>query len=56
VKLDGAVREILNKEPRNLKDANLLSFRFTVHHAGMTREDHGLVEDLFADGSIQVLV
>ena len=32
------------------------SLGFAIHHAGMTREDRGLVEELFADGSIQVLV
>ena len=27
-----------------------------VHHAGMTRKDRTLVEELFADGHVQVLV
>ncbi|TFK49242.1 putative RNA helicase [Heliocybe sulcata] len=59
VKPDSAVREILNEEASNVKDGNLkdlLPFGFAIHHAGMTREDRGLVEELFADGSIQVLV
>ncbi|KAF8056607.1 DNA polymerase theta/eta [Lyophyllum atratum] len=59
VKPDGAVREILTEEANNVKDANLrdlLPFGFGIHHAGMTREDRGLVEELFADGSVQVLV
>ncbi|EPQ53751.1 Sec63-domain-containing protein [Gloeophyllum trabeum ATCC 11539] len=59
VKPDSAVREILNEEAGNVKDGNLkdlLPFGFAIHHAGMTREDRGLVEELFADGSIQVLV
>ncbi|GLB39382.1 putative sec63-domain-containing protein [Lyophyllum shimeji] len=59
VKPDGAVREILTEEAGNVKDANLrglLPFGFGIHHAGMSREDRGLVEELFADGSIQVLV
>ncbi|KAL0957930.1 hypothetical protein HGRIS_000111 [Hohenbuehelia grisea] len=59
VKPDGAVREILNEEAGNVKDGNLrdlLPFGFAIHHAGMTREDRGLVEELFADGSVQVLV
>ncbi|TFK32698.1 Sec63 Brl domain-containing protein [Crucibulum laeve] len=59
VKPDGAVREILTEEANNVKDSNLrdlLPFGFAIHHAGMTREDRGLVEELFADGSIQVLV
>ncbi|KAJ6623527.1 Sec63 Brl domain-containing protein [Mycena sp. CBHHK59/15] len=59
VKPDGAVREILTEEANNVKDGNLrdlLPFGFGIHHAGMTREDRGLVEELFADGSLQVLV
>ncbi|KAF8970308.1 Sec63-domain-containing protein [Flammula alnicola] len=59
IKPDGAVREILTEEANNVKDANLrdlLPFGFAIHHAGMTREDRGTVEDLFADGSVQVLV
>lgn len=59
VKPDSAVREILTEEANNVKDANLrdlLPFGFAVHHAGMSREDRGLVEELFADGSVQVLV
>lgn len=59
VKPDGAVREILNEEAGNVKDTNLkdiLPFGFAIHHAGMAREDRGLVEELFSDGSIQVLV
>jgi pre-mRNA-splicing helicase BRR2 len=59
VKPDSAVREILTEEANNVKDGNLqdlLPFGFAIHHTGMTREDRGLVEELFADGSIQVLV
>ncbi|KAM6490299.1 hypothetical protein JOM56_014276 [Amanita muscaria] len=59
VKPDSSVREILNEEAQNVKDTNLqdlLPFRFAIHHAGMSREDCGLVEELFTDGSIQVLV
>uniref|UniRef100_A0A671T404 Activating signal cointegrator 1 complex subunit 3 n=1 Tax=Sinocyclocheilus anshuiensis TaxID=1608454 RepID=A0A671T404_9TELE len=37
-----------------LKD--LLPYSFAIHHAGMTRVDRTLVEDLFADRHIQVLV
>jgi ParB-like chromosome segregation protein Spo0J len=36
--------------------ADLLPYGFAIHHAGMTRVDRTLVEDLFADGHIQVLV
>ena len=59
VKPDSVVHEILTEEANNVKDGNLrdlLPFGFAIHHAGMTREDRGLVEELFADGSIQVLV
>jgi pre-mRNA-splicing helicase BRR2 len=59
IKPDGAVREILTEEAGNVKDSNLrdlLPFGFAIHHAGMSRKDRGLVEELFADGSIQVLV
>ncbi|KAF5328936.1 hypothetical protein D9611_009717 [Ephemerocybe angulata] len=31
-------------------------FDFALHHAGMSREDRNTVEDLFAEGYIQVLV
>jgi len=58
VRPDSVTREILNEESRNVKDGNLkdlLQFGF-IHNASMTREDRGLVEELFADGSVQVLV
>ena len=51
--------EILTGEAGNAKDSNLrdlLPFGFAIHHAGMSREDRTLVEELFADGSVQVLV
>ena len=35
---------------------DLLPYGFAIHHAGMTRVDRTLVEDLFADQHIQVLV
>lgn len=59
VRPDSATREILTTEVGNVKDPNLrdlLPFGFAIHHAGMTREDRTLVEDLFADGAVQVLV
>ncbi|KAL4073668.1 putative RNA helicase [Scleroderma citrinum] len=59
VRPDSATREILTEEAGNVKDLNLrdlLPFGFAIHHAGMTREDRTLVEDLFADGAVQVLV
>ncbi|KAF8320257.1 Sec63-domain-containing protein [Clavulina sp. PMI_390] len=59
VRPDSATREILQSEVENVRDANLrdlLPFGFAIHHAGMTREDRTLVEGLFTDGHIQVLV
>lgn len=56
---DPATREILTEEAESVKDANLkdlLPFGFAIHHAGMNRVDRTLVEDLFGDGRIQVLV
>lgn len=59
VRAEAATREILEQESQNAKDPNLrdlLPFGFAIHHAGMSREDRALVEDLFDDGSVQVLV
>ncbi|KAI8374185.1 Sec63 Brl domain-containing protein [Radiomyces spectabilis] len=55
---DSASREILQSEAATVKDANLqdlLPYGFAIHHAGMTRADRTLVEELFADGHIKVL-
>lgn len=54
---DSASREILATEADTCKDTDLkdlLPFGFGIHHAGMARADRTLVEDLFADGHIQV--
>ena len=56
---DAASREVLHQESeavadRDLKD--LMRYGFGIHHAGMTRADRSSVEDLFADGMLQVLV
>lgn len=59
VRPDSATREILQTEVEDVRDPNLkdlLPFGFAIHHAGMTREDRTLVEDLFTAGHIQVLV
>jgi pre-mRNA-splicing helicase BRR2 len=51
--------QILQKEAeevKNLELKDLLPFGFAIHHAGMNRVDRTLVEDLFADKHIQVLV
>ena len=34
----------------------MLPYGFGIHHAGMSRVDRTLVEELFADGHVQVLV
>ncbi|KAI3970006.1 hypothetical protein MKW92_022713, partial [Papaver armeniacum] len=39
---------------QDLKD--LLPYGFAIHHAGMARSDHELVEILFGQGDVQVLV
>jgi pre-mRNA-splicing helicase BRR2 len=56
---DGVSREILKEEAEAVKSSDLkdlLPFGFAIHHAGMVRSDRTLVEDLFADKHIQVLV
>jgi pre-mRNA-splicing helicase BRR2 len=56
---DSASREILQTEAEAVRDADLrdlLPYGFAIHHAGMARADRTLVEDLFADGHVQVLV
>jgi pre-mRNA-splicing helicase BRR2 len=59
VKEDSASSEILRAESANAKSAelkDLLPYGFAVHHAGLQRSDRSLVEDLFADRHIQVLI
>ncbi|CAO1628538.1 unnamed protein product [Sympodiomycopsis kandeliae] len=54
-----ASKIILQRELDNVKDPNLkdlLPYGFGIHHAGMNRADRQLVEDLFADRHLQVLV
>lgn len=56
---DSASTEVLRTEAEqavNLELKDLLPYGFAIHHAGMTRVDRTLVEDLFADRHIQVLV
>ena len=55
----GTSRDVLREAAEDAKDANLrdlLQYGFGIHHAGMTRADRELVEDLFAGRHIQVLV
>ena len=59
LRVDAASREILREEAEQVANAELkdvLPYGFGIHHAGMSRADRTAVEDLFADGSIQVLV
>jgi len=59
LRADAATREILTEEASTVQDASLkdlLPFGFGIHHAGMNRADRSLVEDLFGDGRLQVLV
>ncbi|XP_019626472.1 PREDICTED: U5 small nuclear ribonucleoprotein 200 kDa helicase-like [Branchiostoma belcheri] len=54
-----AATEVLRTEAEQAKNQelkDLLPYGFAIHHAGMTRVDRTLVEDLFADRHIQVLV
>ncbi|KAI6238035.1 hypothetical protein M3Y99_00730500 [Aphelenchoides fujianensis] len=54
-----ASTEILRSEAENAKNhelKELLPYGFGIHHAGMSRVDRTLVEDLFGDKHLQVLV
>ncbi|KAF0763286.1 putative U5 small nuclear ribonucleoprotein 200 kDa helicase [Aphis craccivora] len=54
-----ASMEVLRTEAEQVKNQelrDLLPYGFAIHHAGMTRVDRTLVEDLFADRHIQVLI
>ncbi|KAF8792805.1 U5 small nuclear ribonucleoprotein 200 kDa helicase-like [Argiope bruennichi] len=51
-----AVLETEANQVKNLELKDLLPYGFAIHHAGMSRVDRTLVEDLFADRHIQVLV
>ena len=59
IKDDSATQEILRTEAEQASDPalkDLLPYGFGIHHAGLTRKDRNLVEDLFADGHLQALV
>ncbi|CAA0806975.1 U5 small nuclear ribonucleoprotein helicase-putative [Striga hermonthica] len=59
LKEDSASREILQSQVELIKSSDLkdlLPYGFAIHHAGMARADRQIVEELFADGHIQVLV
>ena len=59
VRPDSASRGVLDEEVGTVKNADLkdvLQYGFGIHHAGMQRSDRELVEDLFADNHIKVLI
>lgn len=52
-------KNILNKESKNCVNSDLQSILkngIGIHHAGLSRTDRSLSEDLFADGILRVLV
>ena len=56
---DAGTREVLTEEANSVTDRDLkdiMPYGFGIHHAGMSRTDRSSVEDLFADGMLQVLV
>ncbi|OAA63683.1 pre-mRNA splicing factor [Niveomyces insectorum RCEF 264] len=58
LKHDAGSREILQEASEQAMDKDLkdlLPYGFGIHHAGMSRVDRTDVEDLFAQGAIQVL-
>ncbi|TPX60239.1 hypothetical protein PhCBS80983_g01906 [Powellomyces hirtus] len=59
LKQDAMSREVLQSEAATVKNTDLqdlLPYGFGIHHAGMSRADRTAVEDLFAEGHVQVLV
>lgn len=59
LKEDSASREILQSHTELVKSSDLkdlLPYGFAIHHAGMVRADRQIVEELFGDGHVQVLV
>jgi pre-mRNA-splicing helicase BRR2 len=59
LRTDAGSRAILKEESEAANDANLkdlMPYGFGIHHAGMSAADRESVEDLFAHGSLRVLV
>jgi pre-mRNA-splicing helicase BRR2 len=59
LRTDAASRAVLAEEAESVTDANLrdlMPYGFGIHHAGMNVVDRTAVQDLFADGMLQVLV
>ena len=50
------LRDMAEKDAKSAELKDLLPYGFGIHHAGMKRTDRSLVEDLFAEKHIQVLV
>jgi pre-mRNA-splicing helicase BRR2 len=50
------LRNYADEETKEKALQDLLPYGFAVHHAGLNRADRTGVEDLFADGHVQVLV
>lgn len=53
------VKEILKQEGESMSNPKLkevIPRGFGIHHAGLTKKDRGVVEDLFAQGHLRVLV
>lgn len=58
-KSDAGSKQILSTETENVQNPHLkqvLRYGIGLHHAGLSRTDRSLAEDLFADGVLQVLV
>ncbi|KIW04152.1 uncharacterized protein PV09_04959 [Verruconis gallopava] len=56
---DAASREILKSEAESAANADLkdlLPYGIAIHHAGMNRVDRTTVEDLYAEGSVKILI
>ncbi|KAF7506948.1 hypothetical protein GJ744_011079 [Endocarpon pusillum] len=59
LRTDAASRAVLAEEAQSVSDASLkdlMPYGFGIHHAGMNVVDRTAVQDLFADGYLQVLV
>ncbi|CAN7132580.1 unnamed protein product [Brassica rapa subsp. narinosa] len=59
LKEDSASREVLQSQIGLIKNGELrklLPYGFAIHHAGLTRGDREIVEALFGEGHVQVLV
>ncbi|SCV00381.1 LAME_0G09340g1_1 [Lachancea meyersii CBS 8951] len=59
IKSEPGSKEIIKRETENISDrplAELIQYGFGIHHAGLTKSDRSLSEDLFADGLLSVLV